>query len=305
MVDALEELPRTAPERSSRQVVTTTIRSSRACALRVYPADGTARHLAFTSVLSSFAIALQGAVARRGWFDAIPRGRHLPSALPAPTGTSAGVAPSSRWHRSRIAYRSELARAGLISRCAALRIAPLEPTATPPWPYVILDYEGLPRCRQSLEIDKTYPFPVGPGRGAWRGDGGGAYFAGACPDDHCFLSETVGALRALLHIGGAVAKWLLSPIAQPLDGKSLCGDNETPIFCVVRQFGWCGVSHHTPARYFRPTCNLPERDSLFWLFPRRLDPFSLYGSSIIVLGVPQLWPLTRIRSIVQDFSTPV
>jgi hypothetical protein len=59
------------------------------------------------------------------------------------------------------------------------------------------------------------------------------------------------------------------------------------------------------SKIFSPACNLPERDSLFRLFPMRLDPFSLHGSSFSVLAVPQLWPLTRIRSIVQNFSTPV
>jgi hypothetical protein len=40
------------------------------------------------------------------------------------------------------------------------------------------------------------------------------------------------------------------------------------------------------SKIFSPRCNLPERDSLFWLFPRRLYPFSLHGSSFSVLAVP-------------------
>jgi hypothetical protein len=68
---------------------------------------------------------------------------------------------------------------------------------------------------------------------------------------------------------------------------------------VPASWGVCGVSHHTPARYLTPARNLPQRDSLFWLFLRGLDMFSLHGSYFSVLAVPQLWPLPRMRSIVQ------
>jgi hypothetical protein len=83
--------------------------------------------------------------------------------------------------------------------------------------------------------------------------------------------------------------WVGACVAQPdQDSAQLC---------------FCGVSHHTPARYLTPARNLAQRDNILRLFLRGLDSLTLHGFYFGVLAVPQLWPLPRLRSIVQHSST--
>jgi hypothetical protein len=53
------------------------------------------------------------------------------------------------------------------------------------------------------------------------------------------LSRAIATRPFALTKEGMLRNGFLVKGAQPLYGKSLCGDTEMPIFCVVRQFGCC------------------------------------------------------------------
>jgi hypothetical protein len=59
---------------------------------------------------------------------------------------------------------------------------------------------------------------------------------------------------------------------------------------------WSSVSYQ---KIFSPSTNLLERDSLFWLYLRGLDPLSLQVW-LCVQAARQLWPVTGLLIIVRN-----